>query len=116
PDRARDAGIEPPCATPVAAQRDALEKRERVAHGQLHHVADALPVHQYREALGLEPLAAARRARLLQHELSQLLAHAVGRRLAVAALDVLQDPVPSRFVLAVPLFAVVLERELPARR
>src|SRR3989449_3733113 len=43
--------------------------------------------------------------RSLHHELSQLLAHAVGRRLAVAALDVLQDPVPSRFVLAVPLLA-----------
>src|SRR3989449_9596216 len=54
--------------------------------------------------------------RSLHHELSQLLAHAVGRRLAVAPLDVLQDPVPSRFVLAVPLLAVVLEREFPARR
>src|SRR5207248_9866566 len=116
PDRARDAGIEPPCATPVAAQRDALEKRERVAHGQLDHVADALAVHQHREALGLEPLAAARRARLLQHELSQLLAHAVGRRLAVATLDVFQDSVPSRLVLPVPLLTVVLKREFLAGR
>ena len=73
-------------------------------------------MHQHREALGLEPLAATRRARLLHHELSQLLAHAVGRRLAVAALDVFQDSVPSRFVLAVPLLAVVLKREFPARR
>src|SRR5256885_1809839 len=112
-DRLRDAGVEP--AAPGGAQRDALEERERVADREIHDVADPLPVHQNREALGLEALAAARGAGLLHHELFELFAHAVGRGLPVAALDVLEDAIPPRLVLAVPLIAVIMERARTAR-
>src|SRR4029077_11341320 len=104
-----DLGVEP--RTAVAAQRNALEERQRVRHGEVHHVADALAVQQYRQALRTQPLAVARRARLLDHELLQLLPHAVGRGLPVATLDVFQAAVPARFILPAPALAVVLERQ-----
>src|SRR4029077_21298391 len=112
-DRSGDLGIEPGPA--VAAERDAVEERQRVADGQGRHIADALAMHEAREALGPETLAAARRAGLLDHVLLELLANAVRRGLAVAALDMLKDAVPPGLVLPVPLLAVVLKRELLPR-
>src|SRR5690348_15303081 len=106
----------PPPRRAVAAQRNALEERQRVGHRKIHHVADALPVEQHRQALGPQPFAAARGARLLDHVLLELLAHAIGGGLTVASLDVLQDPVPARLVLTVPALAVVLKRERLSRR
>src|SRR5207245_11803247 len=112
-DRLRDAGVEP--AAPGGAQRDALEKRDRLADREMQDGAYPLALHQTREALGLEALAAARGAGLLHHELFELFAHAVGRGLPVAALDVLEDAIPPRLVLAVPLIAVIMERERTTR-
>jgi len=79
----------------VAAQRDLRKEVERLAHGQRHDVADALAGHQYREALGLEASAAARGTRLLDHVLLELLAHRIGRCLAIAFLDVIEHALPA---------------------
>src|SRR6266550_933488 len=103
-------GSRPP-AVAVPAQRDALEELQRVRHRQVHDIADALAVEQHRQALRTQALAAARGARLLDHVLLELLAHAVGSGLSIAPLDVLQDAVPARRVCAVPALAVVLKRE-----
>src|SRR5207248_10768000 len=102
--------------TPYAQQRNPLATRQRIRHGQFHPVADALALQQHRQALRTEPLAVAGRARLLDHEFFELLAHAVGGGFAVATLDVLQDAVPARFILPMPALAVVLERQRLSRR
>src|SRR3989449_8190231 len=109
-----DLGVQPRAA--VASQRQAFEEREGVHDGQVHHVADALALEEHGEALEAQPLAAAHGTRLLHHVFLELLAHRVGGRLAIAALDMLQHPLPPRLVLAVPALARVLERERAARR
>src|SRR2546429_3545556 len=95
-DRPGDLRVQAPCRAAVPAQRDAFEELQRARHRQVHDIADALAVEQHRQALRTQPLAAARGARLLDHVLLELLAHAVGSGLSVAPLDVLQDPVPAR--------------------
>src|SRR5438093_37263 len=74
----------------VAAQRDFREEVERLTHRERHNVADALAGHQYREALRLEAATTAGGARLLDHVLLELFAHRIGRRLAIALLDVIE--------------------------
>src|SRR6266436_7555265 len=111
-----DFRVEAAPGAPVAAQRNALEERQRIGYRKVDHVADALPVEQHRQALGPQPFAAARGARLLDHVLLELFAHAVGGGLPVAPLDVLEDPIPARLVLTVPTLAVVLKRERLSRR
>ena len=113
-DRAGDLGVESPL--PVATQGQGPKELERIHHGQVHDLADALPVHQHGETLWLEPTAPARRAALLDHEFLELLAHAVGRRLAIALLDVFQDAGPARLVRPLPALAMVLIGERLARR
>ena len=109
-DRARDLGVEP--GLPVPADRQALDELERGGDRHLDQVADALPAHQDREALGLEAPAVAGRAGPLDHVRLELLAHRVGGRVLVAALDVAEDPLPPGLVLAAELVALVAELEL----
>src|SRR5207247_6090743 len=73
-----------------------------------NHVTDAFPRHPDRQALGLEPPAAARRARLLDHVLLELLANGVGCGFAVALFYVIEDALPARLIRAVPALAVIL--------
>ena len=112
-DRPRDVAVEARPA--VAAERQSLEEGERITDRQLHHIAQAAPAHQHREALGAQPSPAARGARLFHHVFLELLAHAVGRGLTIAPLDVSEDAFPRRLVFAVPPLAVVLIREGAAR-
>src|SRR2546429_9164291 len=70
-DRPGDLRVQAPCRAAVPAQRDALEELQRVRHRQVHDIADALAVEQHRQALRTQPLAAARGARLLDHEIGR---------------------------------------------
>ena len=108
-DRLGDFGVETGAA--IAAQRNAREELERLAHGQRHDVADALAGHEDGQALRLEAPAPASRTGLLHHVLLELLADCVRRRLAIALFDVIEHAFPARLVRAVPAFAVVLIRD-----
>ena len=120
-DRTRDVGIE--TARPLVegpprsdcTERDALEELDRALHRQVDHVADARAVHQHREALGLEPLAAAGLAGLLDHELLERRPHRVAGGLAVAPLDVPEHAFPVALVLAPPARPIGLEPEASGR-
>src|SRR5207244_12684760 len=107
-DRTGDVGVEAgaPAVTP---ERDALEELDRPLHGQVHHVADAVPVHQDRQALGLEALAAAGLARRLAHGLIGHSAYGVAAGLPAPGLDVPKDGFPIALVLAAAAGPVGLE-------
>jgi len=102
----RDFGIQP--GTTARPQRDLREKVERFPHGERDDFADALAGDQDRQALRFETAAAARGAWLFDHELLELLAHRIGRRFAVALVDVIEHALPARFIRAMPALAVVL--------
>ena len=99
----------------VGAEWNRLEELQRALHRQVHDVPDAPAVHQDRQALGLEPLAAAGLAGLLHHELLQRGAHGIAGGLAVAALHVLENALPLALVLTPSAGAVRLEAEAARR-
>ena len=113
-DRPRDVLVE--TRTTVLAHGHAIEELERFGDRELGDLADVQPVHRHRERLRLEPAAVTDGARRLDHELLELLAHAVGRRLVVAALHVREHPFPRAFEVAARASRVDAELGLLPRR
>src|SRR6266540_4825306 len=93
-DWPRDLRIEASAA--IAAHRDFRKEVERLPHRERPDLADILAGHEDRQALRLETATTAGGARLLDHVLLELFAHRIGRRLAVALLDVIEHPLPAR--------------------
>ncbi len=109
-DRAGHLGVEPRPSLPP--QLEAFDVRQGVRHRHRDEVADAAAPDQHGQALPLEAPPLAGRAGPFRHVLAQLLAHRVGGGLLVAPLDVAEDPLPPRLVLAAELLRLVLEVEL----
>ena len=90
-DGSRDLRIERVAAGPDG---QAVEEPEGGVHWQVHDRADPLAAHQNAQALGLEPMPAARLAGHVHHEVGELQADRVRSDLVVAALHVAQDSLP----------------------
>ena len=113
-DRTRDVLVE--SGASVLAHRHALEEAKRLGDRELGHLADVQLVDRDRERLGLEPAALTHGARRLDHELLELLAHAVGCRLVVAALHVREHAFPRALEVAAHRAGVHAKLRLLARR
>ena len=102
-DGAGDVGVE--AAAPSArCSRSGMLSKNSMARSTGRSTTSPMlaAVHQHRQALGLEPLAAAGLAGLLDHELLERRPHRVAGGLAVAPLDVPEHALPFALVLAPP--------------
>ncbi len=84
------------------------QPRQRRADAQVRELVDRHPRHEHRARLGPQPGAAARRARPHAHVLLDLLARELGVGLAVASLEVGDDPLEARLVGAPAAVAVAI--------
>ena len=87
---------------------DLVEPRPRPPHRQRRELVDAEAADAHRARLGPQARALARRARHHRHELLDLLALELGFRLAVAPLEVVDDPLELRRVGAPAPVAVAV--------
>src|SRR5262249_35041860 len=97
----------------ISSLGNVLEERDGTRDGQIYHIADAGTIHQDRQTLRPQPLAAAGLAELLHHVLFERFPHSIAAGLAVTALDIAQHPFP--LALEVAAFATV-PREAEATR
>ncbi len=96
--------------------RETLRPSQRIGHGEARHVRDVAPLDGDGQRLRLEPLAPAGLAGTLHHELLELALDPLRLRLAVAPLEVRQQPLERRVVGAAAAVVLVADAHLVLAR